>query len=218
MPTTSNTTTISATYQDAASSSATIYRGTALDVELHLYDADGTTEADLTGWTSLTVEVRYSATSKADPLIQKTLTSGNFTEAPGTGVAHASFSLTDTETNVFMKGEATGEYLLTVHGVSPDGKVVWGTGTIDFADDATGSGTPAPNPETYDTSAEVDGKIAIQVAERLAGDAVVWFANGDVTAYNAASDTDAARGDAAVAARLRDRVVAGLRQGLGPHR
>ena len=177
MITTANSTTISATFQGAASSSASIFRGTALDVELALFDADGVTEGDLTGWTSLVLEVRYSAVSNAAPLIQKTLASGSFTEAPGAGVPHATFSLTDVETNVFMRGLDTDDYLLTVHGISPDGKVVWATGTVTFVDDGTGSGTPAPNPETYYTQAQVDA--ALSAAPQYGrGDVILRAARG----------------------------------------
>jgi len=153
-----NTTAITATFEGAASASQSFPRGTALTATLSVLD--GADAADLSDFTSLTLEVRPHAASSV-VLIQKTLASGSFTAAPTLPAVHATYTLSDTETNINIGDVASADLHLVVHGVASAGRVTIATGTVTVTEDGAGTAdTPASNPDIYYTAAETDAAIA----------------------------------------------------------
>lgn len=207
MPIQKNTTRAKAVYQGALTFSEELYTASTLDVEVGVFDADGSTPADLSDFTGFAIEFETAQWATGEPLIYGTATDDDLETLTDLAAwedgseQHLTFSWTAQQTNINLHHKASRDLYVVLYGTSSAGRVILATGTVTIYNSNAGSSAAAETPDLYDTSAEVDAKIAAALAdfdagENLPGRIDLWLSDETHSAYDQAADTDAARGDA----------------------
>ena len=144
------------------------WRGTDLALEVGIFYGDAL--VDVSGYSSVTAEVRDSETRTSVVLATRTLAGVDLNatltadEWEAGGTQHALFAWTSDETNWDLHGQKQRTFWLVIHAIttdSPPRRVTLGAGEITVMEDGAGvaSNSPSPGDPTFPTLQQVQGMI-----------------------------------------------------------